>query len=311
MNIGGILILLLVLAGKVYFIRRYIKALKAPVNDFSFGREDFKLISKAILKSNFTDAEQRLKQLNSDDLTQAIDHIVIACSEKSLLKFHRLTDGGDCSAMLLGAWYLYNAWKIRGHKIAAELSGKQLNGYVDNLMKAGPMLQIATRSPWLSAEAHSRLIRVDMGLNHQDSAIMHFKDAVKADPNHLWAHIHFAESIQPKWGGSTDDVRDFLGALPNNYLIKTIVKLKLLNDSINTGQNYFNLGNSAEEVNEYVFKTIMAIDAELDARPVASIQKFILYGYMYVWSGYADKAFEKKYKKLLSGNYTLYPFGIL
>lgn len=313
MNTGTVLILALILAVKIFFLRRFIKSLFAPnpANDFTFGNKDLLQISKAITKSDFTNAEQRLRQLDSDNLSQAVDHIVLCCTEKQLKKFYDSGNGRAAASLLLGARDLYMAWKLRGHKAASELKDKQFAGFVEHLKLSGPKLQEACATGWTSAEANSRLIRVHMSLGYADAAEDCFKAAVKADPTHLWAYLHYAECIQPKWGGSIEQVQQFMQTLPDHYLIRTAVRLKLMYDSYMSSENYFNLGDSADEVNKFVEDMMRAVDAELTAGPPASVHRYILYGYMYVLTGIACKEFEKKYKKLLNGNYTLYPFGIL
>lgn len=305
----GAIAAILPLVGGFYFLRKIVKAIKAPVTDFSFGRKDIQATSLFIQNKKFTQAETMLSQFDSDDLTQAVDHIAISSTEKQLGTYYEKSNGGPLASLLLGAWHLHKAWKLRGHKKAAELKDKQFKGYVEHIKLAGPYLQKATEEAWLAAEAHSRLIRVDMGLGHLDSAEAHFKAAVKSDPGHLWAYLHYAECIQPKWGGSVEQVEHLLNTLPEDYLIRNTIRLKLMNDNFDCDTDFFGLADPGKDWNGFLSGTLTALDAEITANPPASIQRYVMYGYMYVLSLIAENGLSKKYKKLVGTNYTLYPFG--
>ena len=65
-----------------------------------------------------------------------------------------------------------------------------------------------------------------------------------------------------------------------------------------------------DDEEKFIVNVASAVDAELNANPPESIQKFVLFGYMYLLSQFIDKSVQKKYKKLIGNNYSLYPFGI-
>lgn len=307
----AVLAVILTIGLKLFFFKKVVKALRAPSRNYSFGRKDINATALFIQNKKFRQAETMLEQFNSDDLTQAIDHIALSSTEKQLRKYFDVSNGSHTASLLLGAWYLHNAWRIRGHKAASELKEKQIKGYIGNLTLSAPLLQSATGSNWIAAEAHSRLIRVDMGLSDADSAEENFKEAIKADKEHLWSYIHYSECIQPKWGGSIEKVQQLLNVLPDNYLIKNTVRLKLLYDSYLLNENYFNLGDSPEEVHTFISDVLISLDAEISENPPESIQRYVLYGYIYLLSTVANKDITKKYKKLVGTNLTLYPFGII
>ncbi len=310
-TILGVLAALIPVISALYFIRKIIKAIKAPANDFSFGRKDILATGLFVKNKKIPQAEGMLTHFNSDDFTQAVDHIAISCNEKQLRKFYELSNGSPLSSLLLGAWHLHKAWMIRGHKLGTDLKDKQVNGYLEQLNLAAPMLQNAATENRLSAEANSRMIRLEMGLGNIDAAEQHFKTAIKADPGHLWAYIHYAECIQPKWGGSIEQVQNLLKTLPSDYLIRSIIRLKLMYDNYSSDIDYFGLDDMEEQWDSFLSESIKAFDAEISSNPPESIQRFVLYGYMYALSPSVDKSLTKKYKKLVGANFTLYPFGYL
>lgn len=150
-----------------------------------------------------------------------------------------------------------------------------------------------------------------MGLGYSEAVEEHYRASIKENPEHLWTYIHYSEAIQPKWGGSVEQVQNFISSLPSNYLIRTTLRLKLVYDSYISDENYFNLSDDPEAVNKFVADVASAVDTEIDANPPESIQRFVLYGYMYLMTQFIDKTVQKKYKKLIGNNYSLYPFGIM
>lgn len=307
----AVLAVLLPIVSALFFFKKLIKTLRAPSSNYSFGRKDITATGLFIQNKKFRQAETMLEQFNSDDLTQAVDHIALSSTESQIKKYYDSSNGNPLSSLLLGAWYLHNAWRIRGNKPASELKEKQIKGYIGNLKLSAPLLESASGTEWLASEAYSRLIRVDMGLGNYDTAEVNFKKAIKVDKEHLWSYIHYSECIQPKWGGSIEQVQQLLNSLPDNYLIKNIVRLKLLYDSYLLNENYFKLGDTAEEVNKFISDVVLTLDAEISENPPESIQRYVLYGYIYALSSVANKDITKKYKKLVGTNLTLYPFGII
>jgi hypothetical protein len=311
-NALGFLLAILPVIGVLFFIRKLFKTLRAPSINYAFGRKDIEVISLFISNKKYEQAETMLSHFNSDDLTQAIDHVALTLSEKQLKNYYENSNKNSLSSLVLGAWYLHKAWKVRSNKVASELSTKQFESYIENLRLSGPLLQASVNESWLSPEAHSRLIRVNMGLGYSDAIEEHYRASIKENPDHLWTYIHYAEAIQPKWGGSVEQVQNFIGSLPSNYLIRTTLRLKLVYDSyLSSDENYFNLSDDPEEVNKFVVDVATAIDNEIDANPPDSIQIFVLYGYMYLMTQFIDKTTQRKYKKLIGNNYSLYPFGIM
>lgn len=310
-NVLGFMAAILPIVAGLFFIRKVFKALRAPAINYAFGRKDIEVISLFISNKKYEQAETMLSHFNSDDLTQAIDHVALTLNEKQLKNYYENNDKNALSSLVLGAWYLHNAWKVRSNKVASELSTKQFESYVEHLRLSGPLLQAAINESWLASEAHSRLIRVSMGLGYSEAVEEHYRASIKENPEHLWTYIHYSEAIQPKWGGSVEQVQNLISSLPSNYLIRTTLRLKLVYDSYISDENYFNLSDDPEEVNKFVADVASAVDTEIDANPPESIQRFVLYGYMYLMTQFIDKTVQKKYKKLIGNNYSLYPFGIM
>jgi hypothetical protein len=311
-SVLGFLVAILPVIGVLFFFRKFIKTLRAPAINYAFGRKDIEVISLFINNKKYEQAETMLSHFDSDELTQAIDHLALTLSEKQLKNYYENNNKNALSSLILGASYLHHAWKVRSNKVASELSTKQFESYVENLRLSAPLLQAAINESWLASEAHSRLIRVSMGLGYSDAVEEHYRASIKENPEHLWTYIHYSEAIQPKWGGSIELVQNLINSLPSNYLIRTTLRLKLVYDSyLSSDENYFNLSDDPEEANKFVVDVATAVDHEIDANPPESIQRFVLYGYMYLMTQFIDKTTQKKYKKLIGNNYSLYPFGIM
>ncbi len=306
-NLIGILILALI----AWVIYRTFISPKAPSVDYSFGRNDFKNITKWYKACSYTQVEQAVKQLNSDDLTQLCDCLALSLSEKNLLSYHTGVSDKSFSSLILGVYHSHMAWKSRGRGYGSSVSEKQANIFFEQLQLAVSYLTPLTNHPAFSAEVNARLIRVCMGLNEFESAAEFYQNSISADPNHLWAYIHYAELIQPKWGESETEIVSFFKSLPDNSLIQTVIKLKLYYDGLIAGMNYFDVKMDTEDFNDEILAYVKELDASNTLFRVLSIHKYVIYGYMFsLASNFAEKQMSQKYWNLLENRMSLYPFGL-
>ena len=122
--------------------------------------------------------------------------------------------------------------------------------------------------------------------------------------------MEYAENIQPKWGGNLEIIEKFIDGLTEDPLVNQTVYLKVVWDSVLANENLF--GGSMKDLKEQAKALLFEIDAELNNHPPSSIQKYVLYNYMTVVSEeFGIKALNLKYNKMMAGNFTLYPFGIM
>jgi tetratricopeptide (TPR) repeat protein len=305
------IIILLVIALLVWAVYRFFFYPKLPAIDYSFGRNDFKNITKWYAAASHAQVEQAVKQLNSDDLTQVCDCIALSLSEKQLMKYHDTAADKNFSSLVLGVFHSHQAWKVRGRGQGITISEDTANEFLSLLKLSLSYLLTLTDNALFGAEANARLIRVYMGLGDIDAAEEHFKKSIAANKEHLWAYIHYAELIQPKWSDESTDIAAFYNHLPDNQVIQTIVKLKLSYDGLMFEMNYFEPSMDIEEYNAELHRYIKELDASNTLFRVPSIHKYIIYAYMFsLASNFEEKQMNQKYWKLLEGRLPLYPFGL-
>jgi len=305
------LIVILIIALLIWAVYRFFFSPKLPAVDYSFGRNDFKNITKWFAAASHTQVEHAIKQLNSDDLTQVCDCIALSLSEKQLKNYHDTAADKNFSSLVLGVFHSHQAWKVRGRGKGITISEDTANQFLGLLNLSLSFLMPLMESSQFSAEANARLIRVYMGLGDIDSAEEHFRKSIAKDKEHLWAYIHYAELIQPKWSGDSTDIAAFYNNLPDNQVIKTIIKLKLSYDGLMFDMNYLEPGKDMEVSNAELHHYIKELDASNTLFRLPSIHKYIIYGYMFsLASNFEEKQMNQKYWKLLEGRLPLYPFGL-
>ena len=183
-------------------------------------------------------------------------------------------------------------------------------GFLDYESKAEGFLTTVSTNKMYEAEAQCRLIRVYMSLGDKEQMLESFNKCVSLDPLKVWAYIHKLEAIEPKWGGSKEEVGELLKGLPDSKLISDIVNMKLLGDSI-VWEEYLGDDETVNVIEEATSR-IRSIDRELTSSPHKSILRFMVYGYIVSLSqDTGDKDLLNKYAGKMENHYTLYPFGMM
>lgn len=305
------IIVVLVLAGIVWAAYRFFFSSKPSKVDYSFGNEHLKKILVLVRASKYAEAETAFKQLDSNNLTQVCDYLALSLNEKTLMNFHDNSKDKSLSGLILGVYFSHAAWKARGNAYADKVSDGQADIFGENLLRASEYLKLVVSDPYYGTEANSRMVRVCMGLGEMTIAREYFHACRNKDINHLWNYIHYSELIQPKWGGDIKEISAFYETLPDNKLIKTIVRLKLMYDGYLVGQNYFDPEMDIESYYTEFKPEFLRLDAEGSIMNLPSVHKYIAIGYMtLIADTLGEKALFQKYWKLLNGNLPLYPFGI-
>jgi len=308
------LLVLLILAVKVVLIRRFFSSLFAPNPgiDYAFGKESIIAAGKNFKKGRTELAIGMLKEMPSTDLPYALDHIAQISNEKAILNILNTDSDKPAVSLIAGVWYLHHAWKYRGFDIVENLSSKKIQKFSDWNSMAEAHLMEAAKGSWTAVEANVRLIRCLMSeYGGGERARTSFSLLEKKGVLHIYAYLNYAELIQPKWGGSVDEVRRFAAHLPKDKMIASAVRLKLLLDGIQSSVNY--LDDTEVKVTEsQIIKEITEAEKVLEYVNPQDIDRYVIYGYIYLLTGYlGDKLKHKKYRKLISENYTIYPFGIM
>ena len=238
-----------------------------------------------------------------------IDHLALSIKGKKL-KAWQETENTDFSKLTLGVFYLNQAWIVRGNNLSDEVSDDKTVSFNNYLHLSKSIFSLISENSVYEAELYSRKIRLHMGLNDNETGYSYFKKVSQKYPDLIGAFIHYSELIQPKWGGSIDEVVNFKEGLPDNFLIKSIIELKLIMDAIVINDNYFVKYN--EDLNDFAIEKILKIDKELLTNDLTSIHKYILYNYMEAISNNTNRRdLRTKYLKLVDGNYTIYPYGLI
>lgn len=277
--------------------------------DYSFGQKEAILIKREVKKGNYRVAHTRLNALSSDDLRHTLDCLAFNLKEEVLLKWYNDTDQSMLATLTMGIFHGHKGWIIRGHSRGEDVSHEDAMNFIEHERKSALLLHEVEKPKNLAIEAYARLIKVYMSISQPAEASMYFRKCIELDPHNLWAYIHRAESIQPKWGGSNEAVVDLLNNLPDRRLIQQIVKMKFAREV--TLPYGINLVDDKLTPEEEVKGLLRQIDQELKERPEKSIHRFMLYAYIAVnGEEVGDLDLAKKYASKMEDNYPLYPFGM-
>ncbi|GAB2647850.1 hypothetical protein GCM10027035_46870 [Emticicia sediminis] len=154
-----------------------------------------------------------------------------------------------------GVNHVFCAWESRSSKLAKEVSQEQWGGFVENLQKAKYHLEESI-SIKPNAEAYARLIAVCMGLNDSTGELSNFEAAIKIQPDHLGAHLSYATTLTPKWGGSREKMYEFADITMSkrlNPLLNTVMLHCFVEDALDftlkdddSDDNFFMFFNDAK-----------------------------------------------------------------
>ncbi len=278
--------------------------------DYSFGLQSAKDTKKHLLKGNFIEAEKIIRNANSDDRTQIMDYICLNLNTVLFEKWLDESSDKDIPHLALGIHFNHLAWMSRSHELAKHVSQEQYDGFSELQEESFKHLSVIQSDSPIMEEVHSRLIRHYMGNGNLEKVHEHFDIVRELNPNMVYPYIRYTEAIQPKWGGNLNLVSDFIKELPDNFLIQSIVELKLIADSLLFDTNYF--GGSKEDLIYQANNKMDQVDNELSKHKPPSIHRYVLYGYMMGLSEQlGNKRLEIKYLSLMDGYYSLYPFGII
>jgi tetratricopeptide (TPR) repeat protein len=278
--------------------------------DYSFGDANLQKIKSKLEEREYTSAEFLIHQLDADELRQAIDHVTLNGIGKTILDWKETLPDSQLADLFLGVYYIHQASLNRGDLPLDALSPKQAELFFEYSDEAKDLLEKIDSGHEFKAEAYAQLLRVAGTTGDFESADFYFDQCLALSPNHLWAHIEYAENIQPKWGGNLEGIEKFINGLTDDPLVNQTVYLKMVWDSVLANENLF--GGTMEDLKQQAKALLFEIDAEVNNHPPASIQKYVLYNYMTVVSEeFGIRALNQKYNKMMGENFTLYPFGIM
>lgn len=303
------LLLLAVLAlGGFYFFKRKNKN-KTFKKDYHFGLPSAIQAGKALQAKKYDEVNQILASAELNDRSQIVDHLALSSDEKELQAWMEASNN-DESKLILGTYYLHQAWVARSHAYAENVSEANANRFFELLQQSQFMFERMDDSETYEAEQWSRRIRLNMSQEEPEFARDLFESVSQKYPTLVWPYIHYAELIQPKWVGSVEEVEAFYAQLPSDFLIHSIIELKLLVDGLQMGENYFSKQN--EDLMALAGQRLVEIDAAINSQRLDSVHKYILFGYMERLSdSVGNPALREKYLKRIQTNFALYPYGLM
>lgn len=305
----SIIALLSITGTIIYFFWKRRKNNGLPTVDYSFGVSEAKNARDLLKQEKYDELEKLILSLKPEILTLTIDYLTLTNETPVFSTWLEKSKSKDVAKLCLGVHYLHKAWISRSHAAGDDVSEEKANEFFEYQELSLEQLSSIHDNLKLYEEINSRSIRLAMGMENYDLIPEYFVNAISKDNSMLWPYLHYCEAIEPKWGGELEMISDLLKNLPKISIIQYVVELKLVLDSLKMDENYF--GGTMEELNKKAKTLITKIDTEIELRPINSINKYIVYGYIYLIANYIEnKELEKKYVELLNGNYTLYPFGI-
>lgn len=277
--------------------------------DYSLGFDVAIEAASLVKEKDYDRLEAMIRSQEINDVTQIIDHLALLLNEQELEAW-KLAKESDISKLSLGVFYLHLAWIRRSHKLANNVTTKRKADYFTFLSLCQEQFDAISIESYYSPELYSRLIRLYMSMGDNITATEYFKKVRQSHPDFIWPYLHYAEMVQPKWGGYIEDLESFYESLPDNYLIHSIVELKLILDSFIMKDNYFSKYN--RNLKEFAKEKLKHIDDKLCPENTDTIHKYVLYNYLEeVAKDVKQGSIRKKYKKLKNGYNTLYPHGLL
>ncbi len=287
----------------------YQKKKRRNRRDYSLGLKAAQEIQQSVRNKDYTKAENQFSTQDLNDASQIVDHLALYMKEEEL-KAWRVSENNDLSALCLGVFYLHMAWIKRSHKLAKNVSGESVDAFFHYLTLCEQTFdEISVDSEW-KPELESRLIRLHMSTGDMDLAMESFYRVNQEHPDFIWPYLHYAELIQPKWGGTIENVMAFYDNLRDDFLIHSLVELKLINDAIVIEENYFS--KYTHDITDFASQKTDEIDNALNSIKLQSVHKYILYNYMEALTFQTDnERLLKKYTKLKGDHETIYPYGLV
>lgn len=122
--------------------------------------------------------------------------------------FDQWTDGQPRSyigPLARGFFHLHRAWQGRGNKFARDTTAREFDEMNRWLPLARRDAQIALQREPRCGLCYALLIRLSMPMGLDKEALAWFNQGLGVDPNSIAVPSAYFESLDPRWGGSTDE----------------------------------------------------------------------------------------------------------
>ena len=215
--------------GVLYLLDKYVGF--SPIDNLinRVGKYKFKMFShlnnpklKQLIdyfnKKQFSNVEQTLKHMNPSYrafgfkcLGQYGD---LDISEEWIIK----QPDNDLAKIIKGYQLIHKAWEIRGRGTIDTVSNQNQIAFKKHLKQAEVILKDTYKS---SNDFHtnivSSLIKICKAIDvNREEVHQLFKEALQLNPNDAELHFNYFAFIAPKWGGTEDELNEYLNSLNSN-----------------------------------------------------------------------------------------------
>lgn len=208
------------------------------------------------------------------------------------------------------------AWIARTAARGAAVSDERAETFLSLLEKAHGHLTEADRLNPDDAEICARMIRVCMGLGiDREVTESYFDAAIQLVPNHLMAHLMMINFLNPKWGGSLEEMQNFAMMQIQETGSSLLITLRLF--AIAEEWLYYDLNDEKEkkkaffqttELREEVMVLYAAYTEEEDGRLLVPYV-YNYFAFVFYMSG--QKELARELIKKIPGKMTVYPWAYL
>ena len=186
--------------------------------DLSFGLLEARQLTPLVKQEKWDQIGQIALSVTSDELSRLLDGICLTEQfNKQILTLAKDPEP-EFARLVLGAWYLYQAWQARSGLLAKDVSKSQMEGFEHYLLLARGLLGGPFATPSFLCEARARLVRVEMGLSEPDRAMTAFHQSVAVDARKFWAYHHVFKLASPKWLGSEEELVGYIQSVEDEEL---------------------------------------------------------------------------------------------
>jgi hypothetical protein len=190
--------------------------------DLSFGLLEARQLTPLVKQEKWDQIGQIALSVTSDELSRLLDGICLTEQfNKQILPLAKNPEP-EFARLVLGAWYLYQAWQARSGLLAKDVSKSQMEGFEHYLLLARGLLGSPFATPAFLCEARARLVRVEMGLNEPDHAMTAFHQSIAVDARKFWAYHHVFKLASPKWLGSEEELVGYIQSVEDDALRHTL-----------------------------------------------------------------------------------------
>jgi hypothetical protein len=172
-------------------------------------------IIELLKKSEFKKFEERYFELESSKKAEILG--LITDVDVEILSSWYKQNIGYLAKLFLGLKFVNMAWQARSGVLFHKLDDFQIEGFLDYLNKAREILLEAKALQPSDVFIYAQLIRIEMGQGVEREVIEDlFKQGYSFEPNNVMLLSCMVRALTPKWGGSREELLNFVSLYTNN-----------------------------------------------------------------------------------------------